>query len=374
MKILHVIDSGGLYGAEIMLLNLVEEQISLGLKPVIASISDKKTIDNPIEIEAIKRNLHIIKFRMTPGPNILGALKILRYILKEHFDLIHSHGYKGNILLGFIPGFFRRVPMVSTLHGYTSSNFFSKMNIYEWIDSLTYFLIDSVVIVNKGMLNHPKIKKNKMIKFHIICNGISLEKINRKNFIKTKEFMIGSIGRLSSEKGFIWLIKAFEIFLNKGVDAKLVLIGDGYERKNLEQYILQNKLKDHVEFTGYMYNAKEYLNFFDVYAISSLTEGLPITLLEAMQFRVPVVATAVGGIPNVIDDKIDGLLVEPCDPNSMADSFYTLYKDPFLSKKLANNAYDKLSKFYSSRKMAKKYLDLYCTVLEKFQNNSIFKR
>ena len=370
MKILHIIDSGGLYGAEIMLLSLVEEQIGLGLHPVIASIGDKKVCEKPFETEALKRGLNLIKFRMFPGPNVSGAYKLIKFARDNKFDVMHSHGYKGNILLGFIPGFITKIPLVATLHGYTSTRGISKMRLYEWLDTRSHKFIDAVVLVNKGMMNHPKIKKQTRIKFHVINNGIPVFRNGEKQEKGKKElFTIGSIGRFSTEKGYTHLIESFYLLLKKGVDARLVLIGEGYERERLEQRVKYFMLEDMVVFTGYRENAGKYISDFDVYAISSLTEGLPITLLEAMQARTPVVATSVGGIPEVIQHLKEGLLVEPCDPPAMADAFYLLKNDPLYSKELADKAYDKVIRSYSSLRMAKEYLTLYSDVVKKRTNS-----
>jgi len=105
---------------------------------------------------------------MRNGLNVFGALRLLKYIHSEKFDLVHSHGYKANILLGFIPEFIRCFPMISTLHGYTTTTGFSRMKIYEWLSRLSYKFIDSVVLVNKEMLNHPKFSNRKDIDINLI--------------------------------------------------------------------------------------------------------------------------------------------------------------------------------------------------------------
>lgn len=364
MNVLHLIDSGGLYGAEIMLLNLVEEQVAFGLKSVIASIGEKNIPEKAFETEALRRGLDLIKFRMMPGPNIKGAYKLLNYAQTNHFDLIHSHGYKGNILLGFIPKFIRKIPLVSTLHGYTSTSGLNKMRLYELLDAMSHRFMDAVVLVNKGMLTHPKLKNRHFIKYSIINNGILSNASHpiRPNK-RTNTFTIGSIGRFSTEKGYIYLIEALYLLLQKGIDAHLVLIGEGYERERLEKCVRHFHLEDRVQFPGYLENAKHHIPGFDVYAISSLTEGLPITLLETMQARTPVVATAVGGIPDVINDKKEGILVKPCDPAGMAEAFYMLCKDQAYSNELAENAYNKMKSSYSSRRMASEYFTLYSDII-----------
>ena len=240
MKILHIIDSGGLYGAEIMLLNLVAEQIKMGLKPTIASIGEKGIAEKPIEAEALQRGFAVRKFRMMAGPNLRGAFEVLRFAKSGGYDLLHSHGYKGNIFFGLMPRSIRRLPLVSTLHGYTSTNGFSRMWIYEWLDALSLKFIDRVVLVSKGMLNHPRLRGLSGIEFQVVNNGILLSSdsldiqsanlINQpfngldKNIIEfcQQGFIIGTIGRLSAEKGYDYLIRALHLLVQQGVDARLV--------------------------------------------------------------------------------------------------------------------------------------------------------
>jgi glycosyltransferase involved in cell wall biosynthesis len=387
MKVLHIIDSGGLYGAEVMLLNLMEEQIKMGLDPTIASIGEKHIEEKPLETEALKRGFKVKKIRMFPGPNIAGTLKVLRYAQTNGFDLLHSHGYKGNILFGLLPRKLRKIPMVSTLHGWTSTNGFSKMRLYEWLDRKSLKHIDSVVLVSNAMKSHPRLKSLKDINIHVIPNGIPVSKSSppsqllnipssipspsqRPNFSSSKSFdkkiidfcqnayTIGSIGRFSTEKGYKYLIEALSLLVKKGIDTRLVIIGEGYERGLLEELVVQLGLKDRILLTGYVEDAKKYIPYFDVYAISSLTEGMPITLLEAMQSKVPVVATIVGGIPDVLGAE-SGMLVPPCNPAAFARAVSLIAKDKKLAEGLAAHAYKQVINHFSSKDMAQKYSKLY---------------
>lgn len=370
MKILHIIDSGGLYGAEVMLLNLAREQLNLGMDVLIASIGEKHIDEKPFEKEARKRGLNVKIFRMIPGPNIAGALEVLRYAMKQGVNILHSHGYKGNILFGFIPLKFRKLPMLSTLHGYTSLSGFSRMRVYESLDLISHRHIEQIVLVNEGMLTHPKLKNRKGIKYQVINNGIPVFEENEKEtkpqhsgvlekFCEKRKFIVGSIGRLSTEKGYNFLIEALSIVRKKGVDAGLVLIGEGYGRESLEQLIRRHELKDDVLMPGYFGDAKAYLSFFNIYVISSLTEGLPITLLEAMQAKVPIIATEVGGIPMVLGNGKSGCLVPPGKPESLADAIIEMYSNEKVAKEMVENAYKNVIQNYSSQQMAKEYFELY---------------
>jgi glycosyltransferase involved in cell wall biosynthesis len=380
MKILHIIDSGGLYGAEVVLLNLVAEQIKLGLQPAIASIGEKGIREKPLETEALKRGFKVKKFRMRPGPNYLGALKILRFAHQNSFDLMHSHGYKGDILFGFMPKSIRKLPLVTTVHGYVSINGFTKMKLYEWLDAKSLRSIDAVVLVSEAMRSHPQLKGRKGINLHVVHNGIPFPDNTTPSQIPNfatsgyqeldptivdfcnSGYAISSIGRLSAEKGYKYLIEAVYLLVKQGLEARLVIIGEGYERNFLEELMLKFELKGRVILPGYRENASFYLPYFKIFVLPSLTEGLPITMLEAMHAKIPIVATRVGGISEVLQNGRGGLLVEPVSPINLAEAISSIYHNPKLAKDIASASYREVVTQYTSETMALGYLDIYLKV------------
>lgn len=378
MKILHIIDSGGLYGAEVMLLNLAGEQMKMGIDPTICSIGERNIIEKPLETEALKRGVKIRKFRISPGPNIVGALKILRFAHNEKFDFIHSHGYKGNILLGFIPKRFRKIPLITTLHGWTSTKALSKMKLYEWLDAKSLKHIDAVVAVNRVMLMHSMFKNNGHTNLFVVNNGIPALNFTtgkmapQKNCSLNRDiiefcqngFIIGSIGRLSKEKGFNNLIESVYELNKTGVKAKLIIIGEGYERDNLERLTMKLGMKDNVLMPGYENKAWQYLPLFDVFVLPSLTEGFPITILEAMQSGVPIVATRVGGVPEILDEGAAGVLVKPGDVKVLTQEILSLLKNPAYSKNLAKKAKEIAFTRYSDKNMALEYQKIYMSLVK----------
>jgi glycosyltransferase involved in cell wall biosynthesis len=376
LKVLHIIDSGGLYGAEAVLITLAREQMKLGIEVAIASIGEKGDAEKPLETEALRGGVEVKKFRMKGGLNVLGALEILRYAHKGKFGVLHAHGYKPNILFGFLPRKFRKLPLVSTVHGWTSTRKLTKMRVYEIFDSWSLRFIDGVVVVSKAMMSLQRIKR--LENLHVINNGISLggnefaeARIDMRGeagkgaldqnvveFCK-KGFVIGSIGRLSDEKGYAHLVEALGVLAEGGVDARLVIIGEGGERTRLRRMARGLGVADRILMPGYREKAKNYLWLFNVYVISSLTEGLPVTLLEAMEKRVPVVATNVGGIPEALGYGKVGVLVAPGNPRKMAEGISGIYKNPELGRTLAEGAFRKVVSEYDSRVMARKYVELY---------------
>ncbi|MCD4720918.1 MAG: glycosyltransferase [Desulfobacula sp.] len=378
MKILHLIDSGGLYGAEVMLLSLVSAQVKMGLVPVIGSIRKKGIGDKPIEIEARKLGLDVQVFEMHTGPNFFGIWEIVKFARQNNFDLFHSHGYKTNIMLGLMPSFMRGLPVITTLHGWTSAGTWSKMRINEELDAFSLCFVDRIVLVNQGMLDNKKVRKLPEEKICVINNGIEIdgnpgiEHCYLEESLKTdlKAFcsqgrVIASIGRLSHEKGFNYLVEAERILRDeKNEDVRLLLIGEGRQRSNLEQQAKECGLSEYFFITGYVKNARALLEMVDCYVISSLTEGLPITLLEVMASGTPIVVTEVGGIPHVVEHGQDALLVPEKNPKAIVDAVYELLHKPELAARLTTKAEQKVKSRFTSTIMAEKYSSLYSEMLQ----------
>jgi len=374
MKILHVIDSGGMYGAEKVLVNLVSEQMRMGLQPEIASIGEKKIAEKPLELEARKMGLPISIFRMRPGPNVFGAIRLRNHAVRNGFEIFHSHGYKGNILLGAVPAKVRRLPLITTLHGYTNTGGFNKMRLYEWLDRIMLSRIDGVVLVSPAMLSNPKLSGLNKGKCHVIENGIEVEietaaspELNSSRVAEFCKhgFIIGAVGRLSPEKGFGYLIEAFGKIAARMKDAKLLILGEGGLRRSLEEKICSLRLQDRVLMPGYVQNAAQYMIFFDVFVLSSITEGLPVTLLEAMLAGKPVISTRVGAMKDIVHDCENGLLVEPSDSSALARAIERFYQDEKFRQNVGDQAKQEAEQTYSGKRMALQYHSLYCRMLKK---------
>jgi glycosyltransferase involved in cell wall biosynthesis len=373
MRILHVVDSDGLHGAERVLLNLMDIQEKMGLHPALLSLGDTAVGPKDIEIEAEKRGLetHVLRFRN--GLNLKGSLKILNSARSLRADIIHSHGYKGNILLGLVPSRFRKIPIITTLHGWTSIHFFSKIGLYKMLDSIAIRNLDGVVAVSSAILQH-RIIKILRIRPVVIYNGIPKLRFAEKDFesefpevaAKSKNrFKILSIGRLSPEKGVDVLIKAVASTVNRGFDVTLVIIGEGNERPRLTQLISNLNLSDRVFLIGYYDKAFCFLPYFDVFVLPSYTEGFPITLLEAMQAGTPIVATRVGEVPAVLDGGRFGRLVPPGDPEALAKGIEEVYSNRQEAKQRSVGAQERVLMEYGVEKMVQRYVDLYHTVIHR---------
>lgn len=378
MKIVHIIDSSGMYGAEVMLINLMEEQKSMGLTPILLSLGNIAEGDKQIESESKRRGLLVKKQRIYKSTDlIIIARKLIHFAEDFGISLFHSHGYKGNILLGAIPKRIRRLPIISTLHGWTATKRLSKIWLYEKIDKFFLRKFDALVLVTGwryGERTAIKFSDNLKNKTFVIENGIPVisfdadstnYNFSNKLWSENNCFVIGSIGRLSPEKGFEYLIDALALLQVKSKDYRLVVLGEGKQRENLEKLIQKKSLNGKVHLIGYHERGYNYIRKFNVFVLPSLTEGLPITLLEAMQAGVPIVATRVGGVPGVIKNEQSGLLVDPRDSNSLAEGITFIRNNSDAAKVMAQNAMHLALDKYSSRRMAEEYLEVYKKVISK---------
>jgi len=372
MKILHIIDSSNLYGAEIMLLNLMEEQRRSRLMPILCNIGMVEKNGNSIENEAIKRGINIINIKFRKGFDITNAIKLWKEAIRIKTDIIHSHSYKSDIIYGVIPKYFRKLPMITTLHGLTDTRRFIKLNIYDSLACIIYRYIDALVVVDKSMLYNKKIIKKGYRNIHVIENGIG-EVINNElkneldlndEYWNTNDIIIGAIGRLDYEKGYHVLIEAINILIKKGQNIKLILIGDGPDRERLNNMIYKYNLMDRIRLLGYKQNARKYLHLFDVFVMPSFREGFPITILEAMQAGVPIIATDVGGIPEMLQYGNAGVIIKSNNIQLLVESIENILENNRMRENIINYASCIVKEKYSSNIMGKKYNCLYEQVLK----------
>lgn len=373
LRILHLIDSSGMYGAEIMLLNLMIEQKNMGMLPILLSIGSENENDKQIEKESIKNGIEVKKIQMEIKLNLFVKIKHLKRIIDIiDADIVHSHGYKGNILLGIISFIMNNMPIVCTLHGWTATKKFTKIWFYEKLDQLIVRRFDAMVLVTSGKYGErSKIQfsdQKRNLKIYKIENGIPElsfdSEINElQSLFKKKAFYIGAIGRLSSEKGFEYLIDAMALLMNESNEYSAIIFGDGKLRNKLESKARKLSIEENIIFAGYKEKAYLYMKHFDVLVMPSITEGMPITLLEAMQAGLPVVASKVGGIPTIISDYSNGLLVDPRNPVELAKQISFLKNNPQKAYEIGKNARSTVLKKFTSCKMTKLYNRVYYKVI-----------
>jgi len=340
IRVLHLIDSGGLYGAEMMLLDLVREQIRAGLYPVLLSAGGLDEDEKPIESEARKLGIPVETVRMRAGLNIIKAYRVLSYAKAQGFDLLHSHGYKFNILLGMIPRIVRKIPLITTLHGYVGAGVWSRLKLYQLVERMVLPHLDGIVFVSGNIRNNPLLNGFRAKHEVTILNGIDCAKVTagaadsgsvslRDVFPGEPEgnIYLGAAGRLSPEKGFDLLIDVFGRLQSGVPQLRLVIIGEGELRRQLVNKAASMGLAGKIRFPGFISPAYRLISELDGLVMPSFTEGLPMTLLEACILRKRIVASDVGSISEALAAYASSVVVKPGDAEMLQQAIKELIID-----------------------------------------------
>ena len=235
----------------------------------------------------------------------------------------------------------------------------------EWLFS--HFIDKYISVSQQGYLDIKKYEKILDSKLIVIENGIKCVNINTDlKFLKENlnlplnvQTVIGVIARLEKVKGVEYLLHAFKKIIENYDNILLLIVGDGSERLNLEVLSEELNISRNVMFLGYRNDIDELLQLVDIYVLSSLSEGLPLGLLEAMAAGCAVVASNVGGVPSVIRNNKNGILVAPKNSCEIYHALETLIVNKNFRNILSKEAFEHVTQNYGSSIMVSKYLLLY---------------
>ncbi len=272
--------------------------------------------------KAHQGNTHFKDFNFqksdTGGLRLKASWSVFKYCQKEQFDVVISHRFKPLHMMLLI-NLCLKIPLcISIIHGFGDFKHPSRrFTLNRLWNNKWHFVGVSESVSNylKRTLNrlHSNVHTiNNCIDVNLLTNSLQSKQQSRQQLgLKDDAFVFGTIGRLVPLKGHINLIKAFEICLKQYPDSQLVIIGEGRDRQNLENYIADQNLKDHVLLAGHIDAASTRLKALDVFVLPSLNEGFGLVLLEAMAAKLPIIASNTGGIPHVLGKL--GRLISPID-------------------------------------------------------------
>lgn len=269
-------------------------------------------------------------------------VKTLARTLDEHqVHIVHSHDYKTDIL-GFLATRLHRIPLITTIHGWIINDWKGRVRHGLARRLLPYF--DRVVAVSpliERQLRGIGVPQNKI---RLVYNAIVADNYRRSDYVPGALKMqfgipdaavtVGNIGRLSPEKGQKVFLDSFVELSRAHDDVYGVIIGEGRDKNTLEQQTRALGLSHRIFFTGYVEDVRPLLRDLDILALSSFTEGLPNVVLEALCMGCSVVATAVGGTPEIVEDGRTGFLVEPGNARALAQRLSAMVGNPSLRSSL----------------------------------------
>jgi glycosyltransferase involved in cell wall biosynthesis len=314
--------------------------------------------------EARRRSLNLRLLRQHLAFDPLLIMQARRLILEHDINVVQTHGYKSNTI-GFFLQLLYGLPWIGFAHGYIDDNWRNRL--YNRIDRLVLRRADRVVGVSESMealLTRHGVAAHKI---RVIHNAVepgdtvlttSAQETRRRHGLTQNQRVIGVIGRLSSEKGQMIFLRAMEKTARSVPHVKALIIGDGQDRSMLEEFCREKGLSDHVTFLGHQEKIDEYYQILDLLVVPSLSEGLPNAVLEAMSYGVPVLATAVGGVPEVIQDG-NGMMVPPNDPGALAESMIELLKQDALRRSMGLKGKQSLHPRFTPEKRVQRIVGLY---------------
>lgn len=370
-KVLLVITKGGLGGAQKHLKELAlylsseyEVEVVSGNEGELTQSLNKYNIKTHI-VPEIKNTFEIKTL-------IRGANSLSKIIRKENFEIVHAHSSSAGLVSALAVLYCRLIQLKSkpkfifTVHGWA----FNEERPFG-IKSLLWILqMFSVATSNIAIAVSHAIKDKAPSffakKMNVIYNGIedfSLESKSKARSIidprskNPKEYWFGIIAELNHNKGVDVAIKAFKNFADK--DHKLIIIGGGVARDDLEKLSAELNLTQYIKFTGPIPDASKLMKAFDLLLMPSRTEAMPYVPLEAGIAKVPIIASAVGGIPEIIENFKEGILVRPNNVRELIIAISHAVENPLRMRACASELYKKVTQKFKAKKSVSQTLELY---------------
>jgi len=294
---------------------------------------------------ARRRGLELLEIPERGKIDPQAIRRLARYVREQRIDIVHSHDYKTNLFAYLLFRFNRRVRIMATTHGWITDS--GKKRLYNWLDRRVLRGFPAVVSVSaatRDILVRNGVAPRRITVIH---NGIDdrawsaegVESTFREELgLPAGAPLVGMVGRLGEEKDLRTLLDAMRAVLLRHPQGCLALVGDGSERGALERYAADSGIGDHVVFTGYRKDLRSVYKALDLHVITSVTEGLPNNLLEAMAMGVPTISTPVGGIPEIVEDGHNGCLVRVGDAEGLARRILALLEDRAEYARIQGNA------------------------------------
>ena len=317
------------------------------------------------------------------GHDFLTVLHLYRIIRNDSFDIIATHGSKAGFL-GRVAAFLARAPIiVFTAHGFIFNESINRLKkrLFIWMEWLGSKLTHRIITVSNydresAVLNRVSAED----KFRTIYNGIDIDDFNEKEGNYTKEalglndnsLVIGSVANFFPNKGLHYLIKGMSELVKRHPNLVLLLVGDGPLRNGLIAETKKLNLTDKVFFLGHVDNIPQVLKLFDIFVLPSLKEGFPWAILEAMAAEKAIVATEVGGVPEMIVDGKSGVLIKPGDIDALVIEIHDLLANPQLRDELGENAQKRVIREFTLKRMIQETEAFYQELIQERITKDLF--
>ena len=314
---------------------------------------------------------------IAPLEDTLALLDLSIFLKKNPYHIVHTHNSKAGIL-GRLAAKLAGVPViVHTVHGFAfhDQEPVWRQRLFRHLERLGSRWCDKMIFISQPLIDWALEERiTEKEKIEKIYSGIQLDQFhpvtvdvkmkNRERWqLKKEEDVVGIISKLWKGKGHITLIEAFKVVKQRIPNARLVIVGEGDLYSELLRVVNENGLRESVLFTGFQMDVSEILSTFDVAVLPSFFEGMGRVLLEAMAMEKPVVASRVGGIPDLVKHNVNGLLINPGDVTELANALEKILTDSELAGKIGKEGRKRIQEQFSSEVMVRSIHRVYQDLL-----------
>lgn len=317
---------------------------------------------SPLLQKAVAAGLPVFPLKIRSEIDLLAVLKLSMGMKKRKGVLVHSHDAHA-AAIGLMAASLARVPLriVSRRVDFPlHKNFLSRLKYGN--------KVDRIIAISKGVKKSLIMSGVNSKKIDIIPSGIdfsphkeasSSDYLRKELSLSSKDYLVGIVAHLSDHKGHKYLIEAARLLREQAPSIKIIIVGEGPLRMELTRQVSSSHLENVVFFLGFREDIPRILNSLDLFVLSSFKEGMGSSLLDAMACRLPVVATKVGGIPEVVAHRETGLLVSPKNSRALARAVLSLYADKDFAAQLGQRGYEAVHEKFSAQAMAEEIIRVY---------------
>ena len=373
VNVLHIIDSLHIGGAEKSMAIICRNLNRNKYRCIVCNLREETRLSKSYK----EKGIDVISLNKGKY-DITKFIDLCRIMKEKNIHIVHAHLQAAKIL-GILAAKVVGVPIIITHE--RSTNQFLLTFPFSLLFTFLYLFVDSVISISEHVNDYVK---RKVIfsteKFSTVYNTVDdsffklASKDDEENGMMIHELeeeknngsiLIGYIGRIVSEKGLIFLVRAIPRIIEFEPNIKCIVVGSGKDEKRIKDEVEKLNIQKHVYLAGETLNVHNILRLLDIFVYPSVYEPLGIAILEAMMYKVPVVASRVGGIPEIISDGRNGILVRGKNSQDLARAIITLIGDPRLRKEYAERGFETIKEKFSVENMIMSIEDIYQGLLEK---------
>jgi len=358
----------GLGGGEVHMFRLIDACLEQGMYVHVICCPDTY-----VEQVARERGVTVARYHLSRRNLLRTASRIRKYLKRSGADIVHSNGFLTNLLARMAGGVLK-TRVVNSVHclpdaGLAAGESRLVASGRRFADRLTFGRVDILVSVSEAIWDQLAAMGLDPRRVRVIHSGVDVAEIERDatsgRMMETAPgLVVGVAGRLEKIKGLESFLRAAAILRDRD-DVRFLIVGDGPDRGRLEHIANELGVADRVDFLGYTSNLAVELAAMDVFVMPSLTEGFGLVAVEAMALGKPVIATRVGGLIEVVEDGLTGILVPPGDPKALASAIGRLLDSEDARRSMGEVGRRRVRERFTAKRMVDEHLDVYRGLLRR---------